>query len=1138
MRVEAGELDLDRFRALVDEARAAEPEAAADLLRRALALWRGPVLADLDGEPVAAAAAHLDELRVAALEERIEDDLALGRHADLVPELEALVEEHPFRERLRRQLVLALYRSGRPAEALDAYASARRTFVEELGTEPGEALQELHRAVLRQAPELATPEVRPEPFVGPAAHQESRKVVTVLVAALGADGDTLDPEARRALLRARGDEAAAIAARHGGAAERLGDDRLLAVFGVPFAHDDDGLRAVAAAFELGAQRLAAAVATGEVITGDPESGGSIVAGAVVEEAGRLLSRAAPGEILATERTWRLVRHAVRSHPDDGARRLDSFDPDAPALPRRRDTPFVGRSRELDELEAAYERVSDERRVRLVTLFGAPGIGKTRLAVELLSRVGRDATCMLGSCWPGQEDSSYAPLREAVTGIAGPDPGAGLGAVLAGEPEGELIAARVAAAIGAGTDTGPVEETAWAVRRLLEALARSRPVVLVLEDVHWAAPVLLDLVVHVATLARGPILLVCLARPELLETRPGWGGGSVSSTSILLEALSDDESQSLLDVLSPTDTADGDRARILSVAEGNPLFLEQLLAAQVEGQAEAVPDSIYGLLASRLDRLAGDERTIAEAAAVCGTEFSAASVEELTGLDALPALASLASRQLVQVAEEQSFAEETWTFRHGLIREAAYEAVPKRRRAALHEAFARRVIHVAEARGTQWDELAGYHLEQAVRCLEEVGEGGASLERLRVEAGERLADAGYRAYERHDMAASASILERAARLLPADSATWIVAATRLSAALTWRGALEEQHRWLEEARAAAERRGDERLIARVRLTAAGNVLSSGRAPSPEALLAETDAIIPVLEAAGDHEGLAQASIVRFHGLTRANRDGGPTSLDRGLEHARRAGSRHLEGAILNWFCVTLPRGAMPTGPAAEWCLELLENPPNRLVRAGAFGALGLVRAMQGSFEEARALVEEDDEILLDLGLVQASAAHSIARGEVETIAGDFPAAERILRSGIEQLETLGDVYSRTNAAWRLAVVLSELRRDEEADVWATVAAEAPPTGIYVDIWWRLVRAAVRARRGEPDEARVLLVEALDLRGQLGGGDSRDIWIAAAEAYELIGQDDEAERLLREALGVAERKEYAVAAERARRLLSEG
>ena len=827
IRVGTDELDLDRFRRLVAESKAADPEIAARSLRRALALWRGPVLADLAGEPVAAAAGQLDELRVAALEERIDADLALGRHGELVPELEALAGEHPFRERLRRQLILSLYRSGRQADALDAYASARRALVEELGAEPGFELQELHRAILQQDSSVSAPRSLPEVPVARRTPAETRKTVTVLVATLNRDGHSLDPEARRDLLEGEWDDAASTVTDHGGTAERLGSDRMLGIFGVPAAHDDDGLRAVGAAFELRSRGLATALATGEVITGDPDAGQALVAGAVVEEAGRLLAKAAGGEIVAAQRTLRLVRHAVTTTAVGDAWRIERFDASAPALPRRLDTPFVGREHELAELDRVYASVARERRVRLVTIYGAPGIGKSRLAAELALRRQGAATCLFGRCLPDQEDATFAPLREVVTTLAGAEPAAGLRELVTGERDGELIAARVAAAVGAGSDPGPVEETAWAVRRLLETLARSRPLVLVLEDIHWAAPAFLDLVERIGELARGPILVLCLARPELLEVRPGWGGGQVNSSSLLLDALSDRDSEAILAALDPVAVGEAARERILATAEGNPLFLEQFLAAAHECEPEGIPDSIHGLLDSRLDRLEPAERTVAEAAAVCGVEFSAESVADLTGADVLPALTTLARRQLVQVGEEQSFAEETWTFRHGLIREAAYEAVPKRRRASLHEAFARRIIRIADAEKTQWDELAGYHLEQAVRWRDELGEEGAALEALRLEAGERLAAAGFRAYDRNDMAACPSLLGRAVTLLPRESAERVRVATALGTALGWTGDDEGALRTFTEARIGAERLGDERLLARVVVAVLHNGLWSGR-----------------------------------------------------------------------------------------------------------------------------------------------------------------------------------------------------------------------------------------------------------------------------------------------------------------------
>ena len=646
--VPADAVDAARFERLLTEAASLEATARAETLREALALWRGPALADLADEPWARAEAdRLDELRLTAVEERIEAELELGRHAVLVAQLEALAAEHPLRERLRRQLALALYRSGRQADALAACRSASAA-LDELGLEPSPELRELERDILRQSPHLSVPqalvEEEPEPVVG------ERRVVSVLAADLAGDDD---PEALRARLARVLEVANAAVGRHGGAIERFGPEGLIAIFGADASHEDDALRAVRAAVELHGQAgVGVAVATGEAIVADePRVTGSVVARAAS------LARSRVG-ILVDPRTHELVRDAVTT---DAAGVVAV----QPGRPERRDAvPLVGRQVELARLRDGLAAAASGRRCVSLVVVGEAGIGKSRLGRELLAGV--DVGALHGRCASYGEGATFVPLVEALRGIDVP-------AVLGDEDA--AAASRIEELGRAAPEPASLGETYWAVRRLLEALARVRPVLLLLDDVHWAEPALLDLVEYLAArVTDAPLLVLCLARPELLDERPSWAEGALR-----LEPLADDEARTL--VAGTAELDDKAATRVVELAEGNPLYAQQLAAFAAESgkalEPGAMPATLDAVLAGRLGRLDSDERATLQRAAVVGREFSRGAVAAIAPPDlAVDAyLLALARSGFVHAAGDAAPGDDAYRFHHVLasrrgVRDAA------------------------------------------------------------------------------------------------------------------------------------------------------------------------------------------------------------------------------------------------------------------------------------------------------------------------------------------------------------------------------------------------------------------------------------------------------------------------------------
>ncbi|MFL5925626.1 MAG: BTAD domain-containing putative transcriptional regulator [Gaiellaceae bacterium] len=788
--IDPDQLDAARFERLVRSGQSvieSEPHRAAALLRRGLDLWRGMPFEDVvHEEAFASEARRLGELRLEALEHRIEADLALERFGELVPELEALAAEHPYREHLRAQLMLALYGAGRQAEALAAYRQARQTLVAELGIEPGERLRELHGQMLTQ--DAAIPGDRP-PARLTTAPREERKVVTVFFADLAditATAERLDPEDVRAVLRPYYARIRSEVERFGGRVETFIGDAMMALFGAHLAHEDDPERAVRAALAIrdslaeqkGPQRVRIAVATGEahVAFGGLEHGEEPVAvGDVLNTAARLQVVAAENGVLVGEQTFHATKHAIDYRElEPVAARGKSAPVKAweairvlarpGADPSRHHTPFVGRARELAALRERLDWAAAERLPQLVTILGVPGIGKTRLVSEVQRRAAaadEPVRWHRGRSLPYGEGVSLWALGEMVKGAAGI-----LESDTTREAERKLReavdrtvtdpaeAAELADYLGALIGLGGAEPTgadrrsetfaAWG--RFLESLADERPLVLVFEDLHWADEALLDFVDELVDRVSGvPLLVVATARPELLDRRPGWAGGKASALTISLPPLSESDTTRLVEALLEASAPESATHEVLLARiGGNPLYAEQFCRMLLEhGRLDELPQSLQGIIAARLDALTDPEKRLLQDASVVGRVFWVGALETIGGIsrtDAERLLQTLVRREFVLRERHSSVAHDIeFAFRHELLRDVAYDEIPHAGRAERH----RRAAEWIESLGRPGDhaELLAHHY---LAALDSARAAGADVSLLVERAEQALHRAGLRA----------------------------------------------------------------------------------------------------------------------------------------------------------------------------------------------------------------------------------------------------------------------------------------------------------------------------------------------------------------------------------------------------------
>jgi class 3 adenylate cyclase/tetratricopeptide (TPR) repeat protein len=906
---------------------------------------------------------------------------------------------------------------------------------------------------------------------------ERRKLATSVFCDLSGStalAERIDAEALLGLMASYFEQARTALERHGGLVEKFIGDAVVGLFGVPEAHEDDALRACRAALEIQAHvsKLHAGIAvrigvnTGEVITGGLGRGGmfatsdAVVLGDAVNVAARLEQAAPPGEVLIGESTYHLVRAAARVEPVAPIGAKGKSDPvvayrllglDARVSTPSR-TPLAGRDRELAELFRGFETVVTERSCRLATVVGEPGVGKSRLAAELIERIGAQARTVRGACLAYGEGITYWALAQIVRDLAGvrdehslEEARGCLAASLADSEDEAAVAAQLAQLLGIGSGVTTAEELAWAVRRFLAAEARREPVVIVVDDIQWAERALLDLLESLPRLlVDAPVLLVCLARPELWERAPEW------EVTVSLEGLSEADVDGLLASVGVPESL---RRRLAEVSAGNPLFAEELVAmladqgALHEGGLEQVelPVTLNALLSARLDRLDAAERDVLERGAVEGEVFHRGAVVELS-LDEARAgvpgrLEALTGRDFVRAAAEFVAGEVAFRFKHILVREAAYRATPKRLRAALHEQFAVWLERVVGDRVAEIEEILGYHLEQAYRFRCELGPAEDQERALGERAAAHLVRAARRASSLSDFEAVVGLLRRALSLGLEDPHEKVRALCSLGEALTQAGDPAETESVLTEAHELASRVGEDEIAALALVHRAWNRTGT-KSWDHEDAISVSEKAIDVLTGTGDDRGLALATRLRAHSLRHrvGVTDEVGVEVERALGHARASGDKEMLrlaiGTLVNGYLVD---GATPAGAAIERCEQLLESVHgDRVLEATVKRPLALFYAMALRSVEANDLMDEVVQVFDELNS-RTTHVNRWVGAYARELAGDPEGAERELRGMFEYFRDLrpGEIDTRAStASVRLAHLYCDQGRwDEAAEIFS-------------------------------------------------------------------------------------------------------
>ena len=882
-------------------------------------------------------------------------------------------------------------------------------------------------------------------------------------------------------------------------------------------------------------------------------------------------------MLIGDLTWRLVREAVSVEPVEPlelkgkaervpAYRLIEVSDAVEGFARQQTAPMVGRADELRRLHDLFDEVVTTGGCAVATVVGEAGVGKSRLVRELVGSLPADVIVVKGRCLSYGDGITFWPFIEAArdaASIAADDPPEIGIEKLRAVAEHDEIVDRIAAVIGFSDQPFAVPELFWGIRSWLERLAAERPVLWVIEDIHWAEPTFLDLINHLRdTIDSGSVALLCTSRHDLLDKFPDWGSEE-RARLIKLEPLDDAAAAEIVgNLLGAAGMPKDLERRIVAAAEGNPLFVEQLLGMLVDtgrlSESDAgwvttadiaqldLPPTIHALLAARLDLLAREERAVIEPAAVIGLEFLVGAVEELVVDRLRPSvsthLAEVTRKQLIRPMRATGSDDDGYRFGHILIRDAAYAGLLKRARAELHERFVAWAdrVNAEHDRATEFEEILGYHLEQAYRYLGDLGPLDDHGRGLGARASERLGRAGRRAMLRGDMPAAGNLLRRAADVIE-QSPEQVALLIDLGEVLSEMGSFAEAEEVLSEALRAAHSIGDARLAVKARVAQLSAQLYAGAGDDWTAQVDETVALaLPRFEAESDHDGLALAWRLVTGRNAMAMRWGDTADAAKQVvTHGRAAGNLRYETRGASGYANALLLGPTPVPEAIVECRELLEGVDSDR-RSSAFIKISLAQltAMDNRIEEGRALYQESVAQLRELGSAMLADSSSIDSAQIEYLSGDLREAERLLRADHDALSRMGERYLLPSIDGRLARVLYTLDAFDEAEEIALSAREmAMEDDLDAQAMWRSVLAMVRARQGSLEEAVALGDEAIALRRR---SDAivllADTLADFSEVLRFTGRDDEVRAVRNEALKLYERKRDVVSAGRLRAVLS--